>query len=256
MNVRELGSGPNTLVFVHGLGASLEYYEPLIKVAGIEKTHRIILYDVEGQGLSSTAASSIVTLETYVEDLENLLCVKGITKAKVVGWSLGGLIAMLFCVRNSSVVDKLVLLGPGPSPFPEVAVGIFTARAAAVRAKGMDASNVAQAVSLAATSPQTQQKSPVLVSSVRQALLATHPEGYAKGCMALVQSKHTEIRVEELKMPVLLVTGADDTISTVALVREYAERMPNAKLEVIDNVGHWHVTEDVESVASAVTRFL
>ncbi|EXJ65963.1 uncharacterized protein A1O5_10939 [Cladophialophora psammophila CBS 110553] len=119
MNVREIGSPPsNTIVFIHGLGASLEYYMPLIHEAGLEATHHIILYDPEAHGLTPTAASSIVSVESYVADLENLFTAKEIAKATVVGWSLGGLIAMLFSERNAAAVEKLALLGPGPKPFP------------------------------------------------------------------------------------------------------------------------------------------
>ncbi|OAP62631.1 5-carboxymethyl-2-hydroxymuconate isomerase [Fonsecaea erecta] len=259
VHVREIGSGSDTIVFVHGLGASSEYYTPLIQEAGLDgddARHRIVLYDLEGHGLTPTAASSVVSVESYVADLENLFATKGITKATLVGWSLGGLIAMLFAERNSSAVSKLVLLGPGPNPFPDGGVKVFSDRAASVRAKGMDASGIAQAVSHAATSPRTQQQSPVLVSAVRQSLLATHPEGYAKGCMALAKSKDTTIRVEKLDMPALLVAGRDDKISPTSLAETYVRRLPNAKLEVLEGVGHWHVIEDVGAVARALRGFL
>ncbi|OQV00024.1 hypothetical protein CLAIMM_05579 [Cladophialophora immunda] len=119
VNVREIGSGSDTVVFVHGLGASSEYYAPLIQEAGLDASRRLILYDLEGHGLTPTAASSVVSVESYVADLEHLFSAKDITRATVVGWSLGGLIAMLFAERHASAVEKLVLLGPGPNPFPE-----------------------------------------------------------------------------------------------------------------------------------------
>lgn len=256
MNIQEIGSGTDTIIFVHGLGASLEYYRPLIQTAGLDSRYRIILYDLEGHGLTPTAASSKVTVETYVEDLRNLFYAKKIANATVVGWSLGGLIAMLFAEKNRTLVHKLVLLGPGPNPFPEPAVKVFTDRAKLVRADGMEASGVAQAVSVAATSLQTQNQSPVLTSSVRQSLLATHPEGYAKGCMALAKSTSININMKTLDMPVLLVAGSDDKISSVALAEGYMKRLPSARLEVIEGVGHWHVTEDVEAVTEAIRSFL
>lgn len=258
VNVKEagFGTGSETIVFVHGLGASLEYYTPLIQAAGLDSRYRTILYDLEGHGLSPTTSATKVTLESLVKDLENLFLTKQIRKATVVGWSLGGLIAMLFAQHNPSYVDKLVLLGPGPNPFPDPGVDVFTRRAAAVRAQGMDASGVANVVVAAATSARTQKDRPVQTSAVRQSLLATHPEGYAKGCLALAWSKNTIIHVEQLKMPVLLVAGTDDKISPLALAETYVKRLPNAELEMVDGVGHWHVTEDVEAVARALKGFL
>ncbi|KAL2421292.1 hypothetical protein ABEF95_008172 [Exophiala dermatitidis] len=258
VNVRELGNGkgPETVVFVHGLGSSMEYYMPLVQAMKLDEKYRIVLYDFEGHGLTPTGGAASTTIESLVEDLENLFVVKSITKAVVVGWSIGGLVAMLFAQHNPSAVEKLVLLGPGPNPFPDPAVEVFTKRAAAVRAQGMDASGVASAVVGAATSPRTQSERPIALAAVRQSLLATHPEGYAKGCLALARSKNTTIRVEQLRMPVLLVAGMDDKISPMGLNEAYLKRLSDGRLERVEGVGHWHVLEDVDATARAVGRFL
>lgn len=259
VNVRELGSSsPNaeTLVFIHGLGSSLEYYAPLIQAAGLEDVHRIILYDLEGQGLSPAHAHSTASLGTYVRDLELLLFHKHVRSATLVGWSLGGLIAMYFAQTHPSLVSRLVLLGPGGSPLPEPAVELFTKRAALVREQGMEASGIAKAVATAATSAATKSSKPLSFSAVRQFLISTHPEGYAKGCIALAKSRETVISVESLKMPTLIIAGKDDIISSIQLAESYKNRMVNSKLEVLEDVGHWHILEDLEATSRAVAGFL
>lgn len=249
MNVRDAGSGLDTVILIHGLGASLEYYEPIMSSLS---RYRVISYDLEGHGLSPTRPS-LTTLESYVEDLRDLLNVKDVRRATIIGWSLGGLIAMLFAEQNISLVEKLVLLGPGPNPFPSAAAKMFLERAAAAREHGMEASGIAKAVAKAATSPQIDE---VKLSAVRQSLLATHPEGYAKGCVALAESVNTTIRLDELKMPILVVAGKDDKISSTSLAESYVQRLPNAQLEVLDEVGHWHVIENFEGVKGALKKFL
>lgn len=64
------------------------------------------------------------------------------------------------------------------------------------------------------------------------------------------------IEVEKLKVPTLIVAGSDDAVSNVKLVEGYRSRMPDARLEVLEGVGHWHVLEDVEGTARAVKGFL
>ncbi|QKX56025.1 uncharacterized protein TRUGW13939_03125 [Talaromyces rugulosus] len=260
INVRELGpkdTKKNTLVFIHGLGASLQYYAPLIQAAGLEESgHRIILYDLEGHGLSPTRASKTATLQTYAEDLESLLLDTGVDKATVVGWSLGGLIAMHFAETRPSLVSKLVLLGPGGSPLPAPAVDLFIQRAARVREAGMEASGVAQQTSMAATSQLTRSSRPLALSGVRQYLISTHPEGYAKGCIALAKSRDTVIAVETLQMPTLIIAGRDDQISPLPLVEKYRDRLPNGRLEILDGVGHWHVLEDLEATSRVIKEFV
>ncbi|KUL89181.1 hypothetical protein ZTR_03784 [Talaromyces verruculosus] len=260
VNVRELGktnTKKDPIVFIHGLGASLEYYRPLIQAAGLEESgHRIILYDLEGHGLTPTRASHTATLKTYAMDLELLLSAKGVNSATLVGWSLGGLIAMYFAQTHPSMISKLVLLGPGGSPLPEQAVKMFKQRAAVVREQGMEASGVAQSVATGATSALTKATRPLAIAAVRQFLVSTHPEGYAKGCMALAKSPETVISVEVLRMPTLIVVGRDDSISPLAVAENYLRRLPNGRLEVLDGVGHWHVLEDLEVTAKVIKTFL
>lgn len=253
-NVRELVQRiPRRILFIHGLGASLQYYTPLIQAAGLEESgHRIILYDLEGHGLTPTRASKTATLQTYAEDLESLLSDASVDKATIVGWSLGGLIAMHFAETRPLLVSKLLLLGPGGSPLPAPAVDLFTQRAARVRESGMEASGVAEQTAMAATSPLTRSSRPLALSRVRQYLISTHPEGYAKGCVALAKSRDTAIAVETLQMPTLIIAGRDDPISPVPLVEKYRDRLPNGRLEILDGVGHWHVLEDLEATSGVV----
>lgn len=259
INVRELGSqspSAETIVFIHGLGANLEYYGPLIQSAGLESSYRIILYDLEGHGATPARASSTATVQTFARDLDLLFTVKSITSATLVGWSLGGLIAMSFAESHPSRVSTLILLGPGPSPLPEPAVDVFTKRAAIVREKGMEASGVANTVATSATSSVTKSSRPLAFSAVRQSLLSTHPEGYAKGCIALVKSRDITIPVEDLRMPTLIVTGHEDAISPVKLAQSYRSRIPNSRVELLKDVGHWHVFEDPEGTAQVIKGFL
>ncbi|KAL2846490.1 hypothetical protein BJX68DRAFT_256396 [Aspergillus pseudodeflectus] len=244
------------LVFIHGLGANLEYYQPLIEAGNLQETHRIILYDLDGHGLTPASASRTATLDTYAATLHQLLAARAITASTpvtLIGWSLGGLIAMLFTQRHPSLVKNLILLGPGPSPFPTPAVDVFTKRAALARSSGMSASRIADDVAAAATAKSA---TPLTVSAVRQFLLSTHPEGYAKGCIALARSVDVVIRVEALRMPVLIVAGSEDGISSVDLGRRYAEEMGNARVRVLEGVGHWHVVEDLPGTARAILGFL
>lgn len=68
-NIEQLGTGSDSLIFVHGLGGNTEYFRPFIDAAGLEKSHKCLLYDLEGHGLSPTKADSVVTINSYAQDL-------------------------------------------------------------------------------------------------------------------------------------------------------------------------------------------
>lgn len=48
LNIEQLGTGSDSLIFVHGLGGNTEYFRPLIDAVGLEKSHKCLLYDLEG----------------------------------------------------------------------------------------------------------------------------------------------------------------------------------------------------------------
>lgn len=258
INIVELGTGTDPIVYIHGLGGTMEFYRPLIEAANLKDSHKHILYDLEGHGLTPTKASFPVTMASLVDDLAGIFASPSfnIDSATLVSHSMGGLIALNFALAHPSLVKKLVLIGPGPSPLPAAASEATLKRAAAVRARGMQASGVAETVANAATSATTKRSNPLALGAVRASLLSQDPEGYAKGCMALAATAGTELQIEKIKVPTLIVAGDEDKISSLEWARGMEARMPRAKVEVLREVGHWHCFEDLEGVADKVRRFL
>ncbi|KAL8686898.1 MAG: hypothetical protein Q9218_006780 [Villophora microphyllina] len=195
-------------------------------------------------------------MDTLVADVVSVLASTNTDSATIVAHSLGGLIALNLALKHPSLVKKLILLGPGPSPLPAAAAEATTKRAAAVRASGMQASGVAEAVANAATSATTKSTKPLALSAVRASLPIQDPEGYAKGCMALAGTAGVRLAVERIAVPTLVVAGEEDKISSVEWVRKLEGRMKDAEVVVLEGCGHWHCYEDVEGVARAVKGFL
>ena len=213
----------------------MESCRPLISSAGLSEFHTSILYDLEGHGLTPTKPSSVATMDSLVSDLAGISASPkyNIKSATLVSHSLGGLIALNFALAHPSLVKKLILIGPGPSPLPAAASEATFKRAAAVRAGGMQASGVAEAVSNAATSETTKKSNRLALSAVRASLLSQDSEGYAKGCMALAGTAGTMLEIEKLTMPTLVIAGEEDKVSTVEWARKMEARMPDANVEVL-----------------------
>ncbi|KAJ9228638.1 hypothetical protein DTO207G8_8333 [Paecilomyces variotii] len=254
VNVHKIGNGPKVAVFVHGLGASSEYFTPIIKHVGFEDRYTSYIYDLEGHGLTPSNIASVVTLDSFAEDLANVVDFTGATTVTVFAHSLGCLIAMAFAARNCGKIDRMILMGPPPCPLPEPGKVAMTKRAAAVREKGMMGSGTADAVGNAGTSSTTKIYQPVAYAAVRASLLATHPEGYAKACMALAGIS-SSIELERLTMPILLMTGDEDKTSPVAVVKTLHEKLPGSHMEVLPCTGHWHVYENADAVNRYIRTF-
>lgn len=242
------------VVFVHGLGGTSEFYTSLISSLGLEKTHSIWLYDLEGHGRSPSKVSSVLSIESFAKDLVGVFRVAGIKSgATLVAHSMGCLVAMQAVLTHPELVKKLVLFGPPPTPLPEAGSKGAHARAALAREKGMGA--VVDAVVTAGTSQRTKDQNPLAIATTRISILSQDPECYAKACSALANAT-TAIPIQDIKATTLIVTGSDDKVSPPALCKEYAERIPACNVKVLEGVGHWHIFEDLKASSDAIVPAL
>lgn len=261
---KTVGNGPSTIILIHGLGGTHSIYSPLLNLLRLDmedqSQYTCLLFDIEGHGLSPTKATSKVSIDSYAQDVKDLIEVldlptqNGLT---VVGHSMGGLIASLFASQHPDMVSRLVLLGPAACPIPSAAAEANIQRASAVRKGGM--SSIVQATAAFATSQNTKTNNPIGYAAVQGSILSQDPEGYAKACTALAGATDLQIDFAKLgaKIQTCIVTGGDDKISTQAHVMKLAETMGNgAEAEVLEGVGHWHLYEDAKGVAAVVGDFL
>lgn len=257
VSYNKLGSGPENIIFVHGLGGTKDYWAPLVSTLALPDRATIHLYDFEGHGQTPTHPLSQLTVSSMAEDLAGIFKAAGASDtapATLIAHSLGCLVALRFTLDNPGLVKKLILTGPPPSPLPDAAAEATLVRAALVRAGGMAA--VVNTVVAAGTSDASRRNSPVAVAAVRMSLLGQNPEAYAKACHTLAGSNAMGLGVEGVTAPTLIITGADDKVSPPAVCEQYSAKIRGSRLVVLPEVGHWHVLEDVSGVSSAVNGFL
>ncbi|CAI6091809.1 unnamed protein product [Clonostachys chloroleuca] len=256
LNYLRLGSGANQIVFVHGLGGTLDYWTPLVSTLSLAETNTLHLFDLEGHGSSPTHPLSQLSIASFASDIKAIFEAAGASAsapATLVAHSMGCLAAIKFTLDNPGLVDKLVLVGPPPSPLPEAASKGSYTRAALVRSKGMNA--VVDTIVDAGTSSNTKKANPLAIAAVRISLLSQDPESYAKAVWALANATQ-KLDVEAIKAKTLIVTGDEDKVSPPSLCEAYTSRIQGSTLVVLKDVGHWHIFEDVAGVAAAVKTFL
>jgi 2-hydroxy-6-oxonona-2,4-dienedioate hydrolase len=110
--IRYLEDGPRDckiLILLHGLGASAERWSYVIPT--LSKYFHLIIPDIIGFGYSDKPAVDY-TLDFFIDFFKLFLDNLGISKASIIGSSLGGHIASEFAIRFNHMVEKLVLVSP------------------------------------------------------------------------------------------------------------------------------------------------
>jgi 2-hydroxy-6-oxonona-2,4-dienedioate hydrolase len=97
------------LVLLHGIGASAERWSRVIPT--LSREYRVIAPDIIGFGYSDKPAVEY-TMDFFIDFFRSFLENLGISKASIIGSSLGGHIATEFAIRFNHMVEKLVLVSP------------------------------------------------------------------------------------------------------------------------------------------------
>jgi pimeloyl-ACP methyl ester carboxylesterase len=240
------------IVLLHGLGGSNNYFDPLVHALKLER-HAIHAFDFEGHGLSPTSPLSKISIESLANDLNGVFEYAKITSsAIIIAHGMSCLVAMNFALAHPELVSKLVLLGPPPSPLPDIDCLNVSSEAYTARRDGMLA--ISKMVPMTGTSRKTKDTNQLAIAAIKISLLGQDAEGYTKAGLALVDAR--EIDVGAIKAKTLIVTGSEDEVSPPQTCEDYVNRMEDARFRVLQDVGHWHVFEDCSSVANAVQEFL
>jgi proline iminopeptidase len=110
-------NAPAILALHGGPGADHAYLLP--QLLELSDAFRLIFYDQRGGGRSKTDDRAPVTWQTHVEDVDAVIREFSLDPATILGYSWGGLLAMLFAIesaggRTQSHVQRLVLVDPAP----------------------------------------------------------------------------------------------------------------------------------------------
>ena len=103
-------------------------------------------------------------------------------------------------------------------------------------------------------SRETRRSNPLVEAFVRELLLRQSAEGYARCCEAV--STSTAADIGKIKCPVLLIAGAEDTVSTPAISMAVAAELSGAQTLVLDGCGHWLPLERPAEITQALSGFL
>jgi pimeloyl-ACP methyl ester carboxylesterase len=107
VNVLDMGQGPSTIIFLHGLSGCWQNW--LETIPELARDHRVIALDFPGFGQSQMPADPI-SIPGYARMLDKLFGALAIGSATIVGNSMGGFVGCDLAIRFPERVERLVLV--------------------------------------------------------------------------------------------------------------------------------------------------
>jgi pimeloyl-ACP methyl ester carboxylesterase len=267
MNVIDIGPGPDagpargTIVWIHGLSGSWQNWLenlPAFAAAG----YRCIAMDLPGFGASEMPAETI-TIARYAAWVDELLRVLGVTRAVVVGNSMGGFIGLELAITFGTWVQRLVLVSAAGLTI-EGQRGLFRLVRPASRGLAMATGWLASKSDELARRPRSRQAMLSIVGAhadrlpaplVAEQLRGSGKPGFMDAFDALTDYPIRE-RLTEIQAPTLVVWGEDDPLVPVRDAWEFGRLIPDARVVVYEDTGHVAMFERPVAFNALVEEFL
>lgn len=210
------------VVLIHGNGGSIADWASQIEY--FRTKYRVIAMDSRDQGRTGDSSGPI-TYEKMADDQAALLEHLGIAQANFIGWSDGGIEALLLGMRHPLKVKKIVAMAANLKPdavYPEVAQldEILAQQAQAANVSSRQAARDKKVFSLLANEPHIDPK-----------------------------------MLSNMTAPTLVLAGDHDLILDTHTL-EIFHNLPNAQLGIIPDSTHMVPYDDPERFNDAVERFL
>jgi 3-oxoadipate enol-lactonase len=204
---------------------------------------RVLRIDMRGHGGSAPVAGDY-TQSDLAADVAAVLDALAIPRVHFIGLSIGGMLGQAFALEHSSKLASAMWCDTLPST---------PAGAPEVRQQRVD--TVRNANSLAPLADPTierwltdavKQQRPGRWKQIRDTIIGTTPAGYL-GCVAAIRNFDFVARLPSIKLPVLVVCGAEDAGTPPAENRRIASLVPGARYEEIANARHFPNVEHPET---------
>jgi 3-oxoadipate enol-lactonase len=248
--VDHAGKGPLVLL-MHGIGGNRTNWHD--QFPAFAAHFHVVAWDARGYGASDDYEGPL-DFDAFAHDLARVLKYFGASQAHLVGLSMGGMIALDFYSRYPEQVATLTICDslPGFNHLtPEQRSEFVRLRQEPLLA-GKEPKDIAPSVAATLIG-----KSARLGSFERlvASMAALHKHSYLKTIAASATYLRT-FELEKIAVPTHIVVGDEDQLTPPEMSRRMADRIPGARLTLIEGAGHLSNIEQPEKFNRAVLAHL
>ena len=249
----ETGSGPETIVFSHGLLMSGEMFSEQVKA--LSGRYRCICYDHRGQSRSEVTDSGY-DMDSLTGDAAALIRELDCAPCHFAGLSMGGFVGMRLAIHHPGLLKSLVLLETTADPEPEQNKGpyrrlAFIGRWLSFRLVIKPLTKIMFGRSFLEDPARGETR-----EKWRNHLLGLNRVGTSRAAHGVIDRDGVYDQLSNINTPTLIIVGKEDVATPPVKSERMRDAISGARLTILPRGGHSSTTEEPEAVTQAIADFL
>jgi pimeloyl-ACP methyl ester carboxylesterase len=247
MAYEDQGSG-YPLVLLHGLCGSSEYWDKVIPLLSVH--YRVIAPDLRGHGQSGVS-NEPYKMELMANDIAELLEKLDISKALLLGHSLGGYVTLAFAEKYPDKLSGFALIHSSGFPDDDKGKANRTKAIEGILEHGIEP--FIEGLNPKLFAPVHLESMKEIVEKIRQIGIATNPLGAVSVLTGMRDREDRNRVIADAQVSVLLLAGEEDQI--IPLDKAFAIHGPHITQVKLADTGHMSMQEQPGGLVSEILSF-
>ncbi|MCR4337997.1 MAG: alpha/beta hydrolase [Candidatus Omnitrophica bacterium] len=247
---RVYGNGGPHVVCLNGVQQSMAMWQSFVNQ--FAKDYRILLFDFPGQGKAQVDMGPVnASIDEQVEILHEVIKASNVHDITICSASWGGVVALAFVSKYPHLTKRLLLGGMGTKP-SKTMIEIIK------KGCSMDENNREEMAKMLIESFGVNLPEEMKARISRQfcAMSKENLRNFSEhGSFVLSKNLEEIVDFNNIKVDTVLISGENDKLIDIDDVKFLATQIPNCRLKIVKNVGHFLHLED-ESVLNIYGEFI
>ena len=245
---RESGKGKN-IVLIHGFCGNKDYWKEI--ETRLSSSHHVWVLDMRGHG-ETEATEPGYSIHDMAEDVYAFIEDKNLQDVYLFGHSMGGYITLDFARNHPDVLSGYGLIHSTAYPDSEEAKKRRSAGVSKVMEQGVNLFVKELVPNLVAE--KTKENNQSIIGKLFDIGIETNPKGVIGALKAMRDREDLSSILEDNKLPVLLVAGAEDKV--VPPEKTFIANGSHVNQVLIEKAGHMGIFETPDEVSRAIASFV
>jgi 3-oxoadipate enol-lactonase len=247
----EQGEGP-AVVFAHGYDMDHTMFAPQFE--DLPDRYRCIAWDMRGHGRSD-CPDGPWSMQDLVDDMVAFIDGVDAGPCHLVGMSVGGMIAPRVALQRPELVRSLVLIDTSADAEDPERAALYTGFQDTIAAEGITDELVEVGIPIL-FGERYRTSEPKAIEFHVDRVRSMKREASVEGLRSFIGRDSVLDRLQEIRVPVLVVHGEEDIAQPMEEAEKIVERIPGAELVRIPGAGHTTPLEAPDVVNEALSSFL